>query len=219
MRLYKNAVLRLDQRHDLKGCYATIDVDGHGAIAEVVVRMEDQTDDSPELVAFAGRLVACYNLLDGYDTKAFEGMTLAEFVAKQAYLSEMTTVDGLSITLSGLAMQMVAASFAGQFKANGASNYLEISASHPDTGPFTITMQRKEGVTPIMKLEDMTKQLDDAASKLNTAISTIYEVERVISELVKNGNGSIEPDDLLGEVNYCIGRMLAAAAPKPEASK
>lgn len=65
----------------------------------------------------------------------------------------------------------------------------------------------------------MQEQRDEAFSKLSTATITIYEVERVISELVKNGNGSIELDDLLGEVNYCIGRMLAAAAPKPEASK
>lgn len=154
-----------------KGLLATFEVGDNGNLA---LGSEDKTslltivdEDGIDFAALyhaadAKRLAACWNLLDGYDTKAFEGMTLAEFVAKQAYLSEMTTVDGMSITLSGLAMQMVAASFAGQFKANGASNYLEISASHPDTGPFTITMQRKEGVTPIMRLEAMTKQRDAA---------------------------------------------------------
>ena len=35
--------------------------------------------------------------------------------------------------MSGLAVQMLAASFAGQFKANGATNYLEMSGSHPET--------------------------------------------------------------------------------------
>ena len=108
--------------------------------------------------ANARRLAACWNLLDGYDTKELEGVSLAEFVAKQAYLKEMNTHDGLNISMSGMALQMVAASFAGQFKANGATNYLELSGSHPETGPFTITMQRTHGLTPAQKLAGMTRQ-------------------------------------------------------------
>ena len=159
--------------------------DGTG-VCEVWPRDESGFPDG-EGRANARRIVACWNLLDGYDTKAFEGMTLAEFVAKQAYLSEMTTVDGLSITLSGLAMQMVAASFAGQFKANGASNYLEISASHPDTGPFTITMQRKEGVTPIMKLEAMTKQRDVLLDAMY-AVQSVMNSSEGVAGWHKNGD-------------------------------
>lgn len=61
MSKYSNAILRLDQRHDEEGIMATIDVDGHGAIAEVVVRMEGQTEDDPDLVNFARTLVSRYN--------------------------------------------------------------------------------------------------------------------------------------------------------------
>ena len=194
-----------------KGLLATFEVGDNGNLA---LGSEDKTslltivdEDGIDFAALyhaadAKRLAACWNLLDGYDTKAFEGMTLAEFVAKQAYLSEMTTVDGLSITLSGLAMQMVAASFAGQFKANGASNYLEISASHPDTGPFTITMQRKEGVTPIMKLEAMTKQRD-------VLLEATYAVQGVMNDsqgvVGWHQNGAIATwDELLPEVGAAL---------------
>lgn len=195
---FKNAVLRLDQRHDLNDCNATIDVDGHSAIAEVVVRMEGQTEDSPELVAFAGRLVACYNLLDGYDTKELEGVSLAEFVAKQAYLNEMTTNDGLSISMSGMALQMVAASFAGQFKVNGATNYLELSGSHPETGPFTITMQRTHGLTPAQKLAAMTKQRDVLFEALNGVQGVMNNSQGVAGW---HQNGAIATwDELLPEV-------------------
>ncbi|SPT72506.1 hypothetical protein [Aeromonas salmonicida] len=55
---------------------------------------------------------------------------------------------------------MLFASFAGQFKANCATNYLELRGSHPETGPFTITMQRAEGLTPADKLNAITKQRD-----------------------------------------------------------
>ena len=195
---FKNAVLRLDQRHDLNDCNATIDVDGHSAIAEVVVRMEGHTEDSPELVAFAGRLVACYNLLDGYDTEELEGVSLAEFVAKRAYLNEMTTNDGLNISMSGMALQMVAASFAGQFKANGATNYLELSGSHPETGPFTITMQRTHGLTPAQKLAAMTKQRDVLFEALNGVQGVMNNSQGVAGW---HQNGAIATwDELLPEV-------------------
>lgn len=198
MTQFKNAVLRLDQRHDLNDCNATIDVDGHSAIAEVVVRMEGQTEDSPELVAFAGRLVACYNLLDGYATEELEGVTLAEFVAKQAYLNEMTTNDGLNISMSGMALQMVAASFAGQFKANGATNYLELSGSHPETGLFTITMQRTHGLTPAQKLAAMTKQRDVLREALNGVLGVMNSSQGVAGW---HKNGAIASwDELLPEV-------------------
>ncbi|WP_447838268.1 hypothetical protein [Aeromonas salmonicida] len=202
MNHFKNAVLRLDQRHDLNDSNATIDVDGHGAIAEVVVRMEGKTEDSPELVAFAGRLVACYNLLDGYDTKEFEGVSLAEFVAKQAYLNEMTTNDGLNISMSGMALQMVAASFASQFKSNGATNYLELSGNHPETGPFTITMQRTHGLTPAQKLAAMTKQRDVLLEALNDVLDVMNNSEGVAGW---HKNGDIATwDELLPEVSTAL---------------
>ena len=195
---FKNAVLRLDQRHDLNDSNATIDVDGHGAIAEVVVRMEGKTEDSPVLVAFGERLVACYNLLDGYDTQEFKGRPLAEFVAKQAYLNEMNTNDGINLSLSGLAVQMLFASFAGQFKANGATNYLELRGSHPETGPFTITMQRAEGLTPADKLNAITKQRDVLLEALKGVLDVMNN-SRGVAGWHKNGDIATW-DEVLPEV-------------------
>ncbi|MFM5495482.1 hypothetical protein ACET9I_02750 [Aeromonas veronii] len=132
--------------------------------------------------ANASRIVACWNLLDGYPTKELEGVTLAEFVAKQAYLNEMNTNGGLSISMSGMAVQALIASFAGQFKASGATNYLELSGNHPETGPFTITMQRKHGLTPAEKLAAMTKQRD-----------VLLEAAHAMRSLMNNSEGVAGP--------------------------
>lgn len=148
--------------------------------------------------ANARRLAACWNLLDGYDTKELEGVSLAEFVAKQAYLKEMNTHDGLNISMSGIALQMVAASFAGQFKANSATNYLELSGNHPETGPFTITMQRTHGLTPAQKLAAMTKQRDVLREALNGVLDVMNNSQGVAGW---HQNGAIATwDELLPEV-------------------
>jgi len=170
--------------------------DGTG-VCEVWPRDENGFPDG-EGRANARRIVACWNLLDGYDTKELEGVSLAEFVAKQAYLNEMTTNDGLSISMSGMALQMVAASFAGQFKANGATNYLELSGNHPETGPFTITMQRSHGLTPAQKLAAMTKQRDVLCEALNGVLGVMNNSQGVVGW---HKNGDIATwDELLPEV-------------------
>lgn len=148
--------------------------------------------------ANASRIVACWNLLDGYATDELEGVTLAEFVAKQAYLNEMNTHGGLSISMSGMAVQALVASFAGQFKASGATNYLEMSGNHPETGPFTITMQRKHGLTPAEKLEAMTKQRDALLDAMYAVQSVMNDSQGVVGW---HKNGDIATwDELLPEV-------------------
>lgn len=144
------------------------------------------------------RIVACWNLLDGYPTEDLEGVTLAEFVAKQAFISQFDANDGINLSISGVAVQLLAASFAGQFKACGATNYLEMSGNHPETGPFTITMQRKHGLTPAEKLAAMTKQRD-------VLLDAMYAVQSVMnsSEGVAgwHNNGDIASwDKVLPEV-------------------
>lgn len=178
----KNAVLRLDQRHDLNDCNATIDVDGHSAIAEVVVRMEGQTEDSPELVAFAGRLVACYNLLHGYPTEELEGVTLAEFVASHPELAEKALI----------------AAYASLFAERSATNYLEVKGARPELGPFTITLQRTEGLTPAQKLAAMTKQRDVLLDAMYAVQSVMNDSQGVVGW---HKNGAIASwDELLPEV-------------------
>ena len=46
---------------------------------------------------------------------------------------------------------------------------------------------------------------DELVKKLQTAESTLDEVERVLSEAQKNGNYDF--DDLLAETQYCIKRL------------
>ena len=190
-----------------KGLLATFEVGDNGSLA---LGSEDKTslltivdEDGINFAALyhaadAKRLAACWNLLDGYDTEELEGVSLAEFVAKRAYLNEMTTNDGLNISMSGMALQMVAASFAGQFKANGATNYLELSGSHPETGPFTITMQRTHGLTPAQKLAAMTKQRDVLFEALNGVQGVMNNSQGVAGW---HQNGAIATwDELLPEV-------------------
>lgn len=46
---------------------------------------------------------------------------------------------------------------------------------------------------------------DELASKLDVAESTIYEVERVLSEMQRNGAFGL--DDVIAEVECCIKRI------------
>lgn len=175
--------------------------DGTG-VCEVWPRDENGFPDG-EGRANARRIVACWNLLDGYDTKELEGVSLAEFVAKQAYLNEMTTNDGLNISMSGMALQMVAASFAGQFKANGATNYLELSGNHPETGPFTITMQRTHGLTPAQKLAAMAKQRDVLLEALELSLAAMEHMGNSLNEM-----DAVTEED---EVHYAAFEQARAA--------
>ena len=166
-----------------KGLLATFEVGDNGNLA---LGSEDKTslltivdEDGIDFAALyhaadARRLAACWNLLDGYPTEELEGVTLAEFVAKQAFISQFDANDGINLSISGVAVQLLAASFAGQFKASGATNYLEMSGNHPETGPFTITMQRKHGLTPAEKLAAMTKQRD-------VLLEAMYAVQGVMN--------------------------------------
>jgi hypothetical protein len=100
--------------------------------------------------------------------------------------------------MSGMALQMVAASFAGQFKANGATNYLELSGNHPETGPFTITMQRTHGLTSAQKLAAMTKQRDVLLEALN-GVQGVMNDSQGVAGWHKNGDIATW-DKLLPEV-------------------
>lgn len=171
-------------------------VDGYG-VCELWPRT-DECFPNCEGKENGRRIVACWNLLDGYATEELEGVTLAEFVAKQAFISQFDANDGINLSISGVAVQLLAASFAGQFKASGATNYLEMSGNHPETGPFTITMQRKHGLTPAEKLAAMTKQRDVMLEALNGVLGVMNNSQGVAGW---HKNGDIASwDELLPEV-------------------
>ncbi|ELM3751427.1 hypothetical protein RYR31_002596 [Aeromonas dhakensis] len=200
-----------------KGLLATFEVGDNGNLA---LGSEDKTslltivdEDGIDFAALyhaadARRLAACWNLLDGYATEELEGVTLAEFVAKQAYINEMNTHGGLSISMSGMAVQALVASFAGQFKVSGATNYLELSGNHPETGPFTITMQRKHGLTPAEKLEATTKQRDALSSALEWTDEQIMEF---ISMAFRHAQikGDFELSDVRDALNMIKARAMS----------
>ncbi|MFM5015276.1 hypothetical protein ACEUBZ_00310 [Aeromonas veronii] len=154
--------------------------DGTG-VCEVWPRDESGFPDS-EGKANARRIVACWNLLDGYDTEALEGVTLSEFVANHTELAEKALI----------------AAYASLFVERGATNYLEVKGARPELGPFTITLQRTEGLTPVEKLEAMTKQRDVMLEALNGVLGVMNNSQGVAGW---HQNGAIASwDELLPEV-------------------
>lgn len=110
---------------------------------------ENDDSQSPVVQESADRHQVCLDLCDGIDTESLRGKSLETYVVEQAFLQGMQPYEGgFEFEFSGLAAQMLAASFAGQFKGSGATNFLEFRMSHPETGPFTITMQRSHGKSP-----------------------------------------------------------------------
>ncbi|MCF5912106.1 hypothetical protein [Aeromonas veronii] len=191
---HTNGLLRVGKGHAVVADHPVPEMSGSDALDYYGGHMVAESVTA----ANARRIVACWNLLDGYTTEELEGVTLAEFVAKQAFISQFGADDGINLSISGVAVQLLAASFAGQFKASGATNYLEMSGNHPETGPFTITMQRKHGLTPAQKLGAMTKQRDVLLEALNGVHGVMSNSEGVAGW---HKNGDIATwDELLPEV-------------------
>ncbi|MGN5044106.1 hypothetical protein [Aeromonas sp. 3P] len=132
--------------------------------------------------ANASRIVACWNLLHGYPTEELEGVTLAEFVASHPELAEKALI----------------AAYTSLFAERGATNYLEVKGAIPELGPFTITLQRTEGLTPVEKLAAMTKQRDVLLEALNGVLEVMNNSQGVAGW---HQNGAIATwDELLPEV-------------------
>ncbi len=121
--------------------------------------------------ANASRIVACWNLLHGYPTEELEGVTLAEFVASHPELAEKALI----------------AAYASLFAERSATNYLEVKGARPELGPFTITLQRTEGLTPVEKLEAMTKQRDVLLDAMY-AVQSVMNSSEGVAGWHKNGD-------------------------------
>lgn len=190
-----------------KGLLATFEVGDNGNLA---IGSEDKTslltivdEDGIDFAALyhaadARRIVACWNLLHEFDTKAIEAGSFADFIGKQVYQHEIENANSDELRLSDVSLQLMAAGFAGKMKANAAENYMEFGLFHPDTGPITITVQRAEGLTPAQKLAAMTKQRD-------VLLEAMYAVQGVMNDSQGvagwHKNGDIASwDELLPEV-------------------
>ncbi len=170
--------------------------DGTG-VCEVWPRDENGFPDS-EGKANARRIVACWNLLHEFDTKAIEAGSFADFIGKQVYQHEIENANSGELRLSDVSLQLMAAGFAGKMKANAAENYMEFGLFHPETGHITLTVQRKEGLTPAQKLAAMTKQRDVLHEALNGVVGVMNNSQGVAGW---HQNGAIATwDELLPEV-------------------
>ncbi|EPM2755432.1 hypothetical protein ACTK8Z_004628, partial [Yersinia enterocolitica] len=114
------------------------------------------------------RADACVNAFEGIETERFAGKSIGEFLAGEVRLNKAEPKpDGsFGFTFSGLAIQIMAESFADQFKSSGAVNYLELLFDHSEVGPLTVTMQRVDGLTPAQKLATAEAALSAANEKL-----------------------------------------------------
>lgn len=152
--------------------------------------------------ANARRLAACWNLLHEFDTEAIEAGTFADFIGKQVYQHEIENANSGELRLSDVSLQLMAAGFAGKMKANAAENYMEFGLFHPETGHITLTVQRKEGLTPAQKLAAMTKQRDVLREALNGVLGVMNNSQGVVGW---HKNGDIATwDELLPEVTAAL---------------
>ncbi len=129
--------------------------------------------------ANARRIAACWNFCEGIPTSKMEGNTFEDYVAEQAFINGMApSEEGMTIGVNGLAAQLIAASFAGQFVGSGAINYLSINMKHREIGEFVVTMQRKKGITPAEKLKQVKDQRDELLEYLQYAVWAHPELEK-----------------------------------------
>lgn len=131
------------------------------------------------------RLVACWNAFDGIPTEEFEGKTIDQFVTDQAFLQNMgpaTHKSGFEMSFSGLACQMLAAAFAGQFKGSGATNLLDFKMQHHEMGEFSVIMQKADGLTPTQLKAAAEIKYVDACNEIKGLRNRIAELEQQVSK-------------------------------------
>ena len=74
---------------------------------------------------------------------------VAQGLDGQTLLTDLALRDGgLYAGIEGGAAGLLAAGFAEQFVEAGGVNYVEVSFTHPKTGPLVVTLQRTQGKTP-----------------------------------------------------------------------
>lgn len=85
--------------------------------------------------------------LEGERDKLIQG--IAQGLDGQTLLTDLALREGgLYAGIEGGAAGLLAAGFAEQFVEAGGINYVEVSFTHPKTGPLVVTLQRTQGKTP-----------------------------------------------------------------------
>lgn len=160
------------------------------------------------------RIVACVNAFNGIETEQIAGKNLGEFLACEVKLNkaEPNTDGSFGFTFSGFAIQLMAESFADQFRESGAINYLELLFEHKDIGPLTVTMQRTQGLTPAQKLTKAEAERDALKAdydKLAAAHSELRESMAAIHNTIKLDGASTSLSSILSASN----RAYEASSP------
>lgn len=139
-----------------------------------VMRLPDGVGAIADVPYVARRLVTCWNAFAGVPIDKIEGKSVAEYIANESYLTGLVPIPGrgMEMGLSGDACQMLAESFAGQFKGSGGVNFIEVQMKHKDMGPFTVTIQRQHGETPAQQKAAALAQLNTACTLLSDALET-----------------------------------------------
>lgn len=199
--------------------------------------------DDVESIANARRLAACWNAFDGVDTDKIEGKSVAEYVCQEAYLTGLQPAPGaagLNIALSGIACQMFADSFAGQFKGSGAINFLEVGMTHKELGDFIVTIQRVHGETPAQQKAAALAELAAAQTRIEALETKVREQDAMLgrrpcqnercNELgaarallaeidLMDDNGDVALGDVTSQFASLAGRIHTFLKPKPAESR
>ncbi len=107
-------------------------------------------------------------------TKFKEVMTQAAHAVKDG-----NPIDLESMFKGELASAMFATMFAGEFVRHGAKNYLELLYAVPDFGDFTVTIQKKDGITPCERIAE----LEAAPNGMMQLSNELAEMKRKCVEL------------------------------------
>jgi hypothetical protein len=85
-------------------------------------------------------------------------LTWAEFKA--------TPSGGYDISVRAPMVELIAETLVQDFKRAGGANYVEWNFTHEELGPFTITMQRRDGKTPANAAAEAKAEADDLRQQL-----------------------------------------------------
>lgn len=94
---------------------------------------------------------------------------LAKGLSEKTMLTELAMRNGgLYAGIEGGAAAVLASAFAEQFTSSGGINYVEVSFTHPKTGPLIVTLQRTQGKTPHQLRDEAEAERDTLRAELET---------------------------------------------------
>jgi hypothetical protein len=103
---------------------------------------------------------------------------LCKGLDEKTMLTDLGVRDGgLFAQVEGGAAGVLAAAFAEQFTQAGGVNYVEVSFSHPKTGPLTVTLQRCAGKTPHQLRAVAEAERDQARAELAQARAELKRLQ------------------------------------------